>query len=469
MSRIKSFDLQFFGGLFGGTKTQTQRIPKRDPEPEELTNLRKGLYDKIFPGLESFDTDSWNKAKDTANNALNQQNNLMNRLPGSYDQTNSLLQDLMNVTKTGNIPTGVSDRLNESVNKGLQSSMGNMLNGLANRGVVNSSITSQGVNNLSQAAADAYNRNYLSAYQSVIGGLGSALQGSQNNTASLLSGMNALGQIPSQAYEGVAAQLMPAFNLWSQWQNFYQNDDPYDTIVTQKQSSCITGDTLVRLKDGREIPVCELKDDDEIQVWDFETGKVTAVPLMGFFKSKNEDGFDVIRVEFEDGSKVGVIVEHLFFDIDAKKFVAINSGSQEFVGHRFAKVNEAGEVIPVKVTRIYDDGKTSESYGPQPERHYNFLVGGIISGNDGQLGLCNRFEFDVERMTYDEAKRLSDLEKYNTLYYDDMKGIMSEEFFAKNKFSDFGVSIGKGLMTLEELRGYFAKFKDYLFDGGEKD
>ena len=348
--------------------------------------------------------------------------------------------------------------------------MGNMLNGLANRGVVNSSITSQGVNNLSQAAADAYNKNYLSAYQSVIGGLGSALQGSQNNTASLLSGMSALGQVPSQAYEGVAAQLMPAFNLWNTWQNFYQNDDPYDTIVTQKQSSvCITGDTLMRLSDGREVPVSELKDDDEIQAWDFETGKVTAVPLMGFFKSKNEDGFDVIRVEFEDGSKVGVIVEHLFFDMDAKKFVAINSSSQEFVGHKFAKVNEAGEVIPVKVTRIYDDGKTYESYGPQPERHYNFLVGGIISGNDGQLALCNRFEFDVEHMTYDEAKRLLDLEKYGELEYDTMKEIMSEEFFAKNKFSEFGVTIGKGLMTLEELRGYFGKFKDYLFDGGEKE
>ena len=116
MLKIESFDLQFFGGLFGGTKTSTERIRKRDPEPEELTNLRKGLYDKIFPGLESFDTDSWNKAKDTANNALNQQNNLMNRLPGSYDQTNALLQDLVNVTKTGDIPTGVSDRLNESVN-----------------------------------------------------------------------------------------------------------------------------------------------------------------------------------------------------------------------------------------------------------------------------------------------------------------------------------------------------------------
>lgn len=33
------FDLQFFGG----TKQNVQRIAKRDPEPEALTNLRNNL------------------------------------------------------------------------------------------------------------------------------------------------------------------------------------------------------------------------------------------------------------------------------------------------------------------------------------------------------------------------------------------------------------------------------------------
>ena len=458
-------NLQFFGG----TKTSTQRIPKRDPEPQELTNLRMGLYNKIYPGLEGFDAGSWDTAKNISNNAQNQQNSLINRLSGSYNQSNNLLQELANITKTGNIPTGVSDRLNESVNKGLQSSIGSMLNGLAGRGVLNSSVTSQGVNNLSQAAADAYNQNYLSAYQSTISGLGSALSGSLNNTASTLSGINALGTVPGQAYEGAAAQLMPAFNLWKTWQNFYQSDDPYDTIVTQKQSSCITGDTLVRLADGSDIPVSELKDDDEIQAWDFEKGELVLVPLMGFYRGKNEDGFDVIRVEFEDGSKVGIIVEHLFFDMELRKFVAINSDSQEYIGHKFAKVNEAGEVEPLKVARIYTDGKVYESYGPQPEEHYNFIVGGVISGNDGQLGLVNRFDFDAKKMTFDMEKRASDLKKYNVLDYESLKEIMSEEFFIKNKFAEFGVSIGKGLIKHDELTRYFKKFASYLFDKGVKE
>lgn len=222
------FDIQFFGG--GGS---TEQVRKRDPEPTELTNLRGELYNKILPGLQSFDANSWTQAQNTVNNALQQQNQLLGQIPNSISQGNNILNDMMNVFKTGNIPTGLTDKLNSGVNKELQSSMGNMLNGLSNRGVLNSSITSQGISRLGQQAADAYNKNYLSAFNSVINGYGQGLQGALGNTNSLLSGLQAVGNIPSNAYEGAYAGLMPAFNFWKQWQNSYDGREDYDTIVKQ--------------------------------------------------------------------------------------------------------------------------------------------------------------------------------------------------------------------------------------------
>ncbi len=186
-----------------------------------------------MPGLESYSGEDWNTARNIANNALSQQSNLISQVPTALTRGNEIANEMGSIARTGNIPSGVMDKLNASVNSGLQSSMGSMLNSLANRGVLNSSVTSQGVNNLTQAAADAYNRNYLNAYNAVLGGLGSAMQGQQSNTGALLSGINALGNIPSQAYEGVGAQLMPAFNLWRAWQNSYDNREDYDTIVKQ--------------------------------------------------------------------------------------------------------------------------------------------------------------------------------------------------------------------------------------------
>ena len=434
------------------------RYPKRDPEPEALTNLRNSLGNIASQSLGAFDNNNWQTAQNITNQALQTQSNLLGQLGGNNGllaKNQSLVDELANIARTGNIPSGLSNALNASVNQNLQSSMGTMLNNLGKRGILNSSVTSAGMNQLSQAAADAYNRNYQTAYQAVLSGLGQSLQGGQSNVASVLSALGAAGNAPSNAYTGVAAGITPAYNMWKDWQNFYQNDDPYETFAWENNPSggfCITGDTLVTLEDGREIPVAELKDDDKIRVWDFENGCVSSAPLTAFFKGNEE--LDVVRVEFEDGSNVGVIVEHLFFDMTESKFIAINSDSQEYVGHEFAKVTPEG-VVPVKVSRIYLDGKAKKSFAPHTGE-LNYLAGGFISGNDGQLAWCNRFEFDG--MTYDKAKKAADLEKYGRLEYEILTEILSEKFFYANHFDELSVAVGKGLMSIEQLKAYLSQF-----------
>lgn len=434
------------------------KVAKRNPEPEYLTNIRTNLYDKILPGLESFSADDWNTARNTATQALQQQSQLLSKIPETLTQNANIANEIATLARTGNLPSGLAENLNASVNQELQGGIGTMLNNLASRGVVNSSIMSQGVNNLSQQAADAYTKNYMAAYQAALGGMGAALQGQQNNLSGLTTGVYALGKIPEQSYEGAAAQLMPAYNMWKAMQSSYDNREDYDTIVQQDSGSCITGDTRVRLSDGREIPVSELKECDKIQAWDFERGCVVAVPLTAFFRRKRKDGADVIRVEFDDGSSVGVIKEHLFFDLDEEKFVAVNSDSKNFVGHEFAKVTEAGKVIPIKVKAIYMDGKADISFAPQCRGHMNFIAEGFITGNDGQLSLCNRFDFDTEKMTYNMDKKKADLEKYGLLDYGNVKDIISREFFDGNRVEEFSVSVGKGLISADELRKYLSMY-----------
>lgn len=214
----------------GGSTTQYRN---RDPESPELISLRSNLYNAVMPGLQSFSPSDWDTAKQTANNAIQQQAKLLDQLPSTLNQNSSIASEIANVARTGNIPSGVTNRLNASVNQNLQSGMGTMLNNLANRGVVNSSITGQGINNLSKQAADAYNRNYLNAYQSTIGGLSAAMQGQQANMSALMSAANMLGNVPTQAYEAAGAGITPAFNLWKAWQNSYDNRQDYDTVVQQ--------------------------------------------------------------------------------------------------------------------------------------------------------------------------------------------------------------------------------------------
>ena len=216
-----------------GSGGSTQQYRTRDPEPEYLTNIRSKLLDAVMPGIQTFNADSWTKAQNTANQALDQQSKLLSQLPGSLNQSNGIANEIAQVARTGNIPTGVQNSMNASVNQQLKSGMGTMLNGLAGRGVINSSITGQAINNLSQNAADAFNRNYLSAYNATLNGLGTALQGQQGNTAALMTGIQGLGAIPQQAYEATGAAITPAFNLWKALQSSYDSREDYDTVVQQ--------------------------------------------------------------------------------------------------------------------------------------------------------------------------------------------------------------------------------------------
>ncbi len=444
-------------------------VPKRDPEPEGLSLLRSTLSNKVLSGLDAFNSNSWNEAQNITNNALSAQQDILGQLPNALSRSNNLVDELTNIARTGNIPSGVTKALNNSVKNELQSLMGSMLNNLSKRGVLNSSVTTAGTNQLSQTAADAYNKNYMAAYQAVLSGLGQGLQGAQNNTASLLSALGSIGKVPSQVYEGIGSQLTPGFNLREKMQSFYQADDPYQSMYVQDpvdndSSGCVTGDTLITLEDGSEKPIAELTKDDRIKTWDFNTGNLASAPLTVLYKNTVDDGTDIIRVEFEDGSTVGVIYEHLFFDLTEGRFVAINSDNQEFVGHEFAKVDSESKVIPVKVTKIFKDGKAHETFGAQGSGYLNFLTAGIISGNDGQLGLCNMFDFDTEKMTFDADKKAEDLEKYGLFDYENFKSVVSKEFFDNNHCEEFTVAFGKELIDANHLKAYLKKFASCILE-----
>lgn len=436
---------------------------KRDPEPAELGNLRQGLYNNILSGLQGFDPNAWKQAQETTNKALEQQNTLTSMLPDYLKNNQNISNEILNMVRTGNVPTGMMDRQQNYINKQLQSSMGNMLNSLGNRGVINSSITSQGINQLGENAADAYNKSYLEAYNAALSGYGQAMQSGLSNTQSLLSGINALGTIPSQAWEGAYAGLMPTFNLWKNWQNSYDNTETFDTVVPQETGGssgggCLTDDTLVTLSNGFKVKLSNLKDTDEIKAWDFDKGCETSAPLTAFFRHVSEEPIDVYRVKFEDGSNIGVIYEHLFFDLTEGKFIAINADNLDYIGHSFAKVTNEGNIVPLKVIDITKEAANS-AYSPQCKGHLNFLAGkGVITGTDGQLGICNQFDFDTEAMTYHKDKKYVDLQQYGKLDYEEFKDIMPREFFNANHVEELSVAIGKGFITLEKLKAYLRKF-----------
>ena len=69
------------------------------------------LYNKILPGIQSFDPNSWSKAQEISDNAMGKMNGLIDQMPGTLTQGNKFLEGLEGVLTTGDILTGVTDKL----------------------------------------------------------------------------------------------------------------------------------------------------------------------------------------------------------------------------------------------------------------------------------------------------------------------------------------------------------------------
>jgi hypothetical protein len=134
---------------------------------------------------------------------------------------------MLSVIRTGNVPSALTENMQASINRGLQSGMGSMLNSLGNRGVVNSSITGSGISDLSQKAANAMQDGSLNIFNSVLGGYQNAAGGYQNAA----QGYSGIG---TQAFENAGAMLTPAYTMWKDAQTLYDNREDFDTVVRQK-------------------------------------------------------------------------------------------------------------------------------------------------------------------------------------------------------------------------------------------
>ena len=187
-------DLQLFKG--GTTVTNTSTYT---PTPEEralqglqvnfaqalmpnamwLNDVAKNLLDKSM-GAVQYD---FNSANNQAQNQINQAN--------AYNQT----------LASGQLPQEVMDNITNNVSSMAQNSMGNLLNGLANNGVVNSSVTNAAMKDLS----DSVNNTIAQQQQSYM----NTLNGINNGNIT-----NASAGITTAAGAQEAAQ-QPALNLWN--------------------------------------------------------------------------------------------------------------------------------------------------------------------------------------------------------------------------------------------------------------
>lgn len=411
MGKYTSEQIASLGAQYGLDEVQIKSI--MDAANTYKTNTQKSNYSDLMIDIENRATN-----KTILDTALKNDNI-------SQEQYNDLLSRLQ---------TNTYDDYSSVINTDFSQADTSVIDNAYNRG----EITNTQYNNLKTQ----YNKGVVSAITaaSLFYSNGAALDSSTAKAiADKLIGTGWLTQDTKN-------KINDAYN-----QAYNSNDD---------EGGCYAKGTLITIADGTQKAVEDIKVGDSVLVFNHLTGELDVSPISYVFHD-GEKEYEVLKLRFGDAADVEVLFEHGFFDVDSKEYVLINpENAKNFVGHRFYRVTAKNgaydkEIVTLTDYEVYTS--QTECYAVVTAGHINSFANGMLSVTDDIKGLYNIFALD-ENMKYDAQKMEEDIQKHGLFSYEDWKDFVSEEEFAAFNGAFLKVSIGKGLVTQDEIVGYIEKF-----------
>jgi hypothetical protein len=229
----------------------------------------------------------------------------------------------------------------------------------------------------------------------------------------------------------------------------------------------VTPDTLITLADGTQKAVEDLDGTEMLLVWNMYTGEFDSAPIL-FIDSDAVNTYEIIHLYFSDGTEVKVIYEHGFWDYDLNEYVFLRDDAAQYIGHRFNKQETLpnGKLKNKKVrlvnVEIYEEVTTA--WSPVTAGHLCYYVNGMLSMPGATTGLINIFEASGKNMIVDTDAMQADIEEYGLFTYDEFAELfpIPEEMFEAFGGQYLKVSLGKGLITLEELGALIQQYAAFL-------
>ncbi|WP_110953039.1 Hint domain-containing protein [Anaerosinus massiliensis] len=191
----------------GSSSTTTRSIPAQTQNEATLEN-----------GLMKYNTTGLNNASNILNNGINAIGNTVNTdwnsLSKSYNDTMNNVSSGYNDLANGNLPSSYANARQQALTNDMNASVGNAISNLGSRGILNSSVTNNALNNIGQNVSNTLADNYtndLNTYANI-------LNQQAGNAGNLLSNNAAAEQ---SSYYKPSALLSYSSQLSTPSQNMY--------------------------------------------------------------------------------------------------------------------------------------------------------------------------------------------------------------------------------------------------------
>lgn len=240
-----------------------------------------------------------------------------------------------------------------------------------------------------------------------------------------------------------------------------------EVVLHDEKSECIVEGSLITLADGSQKAVEELTGDEMLLVWNLQTGAFDVAPIL-FIDSDAVASYEVIELEFSDGTEVEVIYEHGFWDITLNRYVYLRNDAEDYIGHWFNKqsIDENGNMIwtQVQLEEVEIEIEQTTAWSPVTAVHLCYYVNGMLSMPGGIEGLFNIFEVDSATMKYDAEAMAEDIATYGLFTYEEFSSLVE---ISQDVFDAFGgqymkVAIGKGQIDMQTIATLLDRYSEFL-------
>ncbi|WP_337952338.1 Hint domain-containing protein [Mitsuokella jalaludinii] len=282
-------------------------------------------------------------------------------LAGNYNNTMGTVTNGYNNLMQGNLPSQFAEARRKALNDDLQQTVGSAVSGLADRGIINSSVTNKALDDISEDASSQLAKSYASDLSTYAG----LLSGAASNANQVLAG-NQLAQDASETpteslFQYAQALANPASNMYNTMYSGRMGTGSTTTTTSQPNNSvwstigslgtayilCFTGDTLVTTPQGYK-PIKEIKRGDEVLSLD-EHNKVVTKKVSDVTGAHERD---IVDVYFGDGTTWHTTARQRYYD--GAHFASIDSDEPPQ-----AFVFQGG---PVDVLRVSETGRKALVY-----------------------------------------------------------------------------------------------------------
>ena len=219
---------------------------------------------------------------------------------------------------------------------------------------------------------------------------------------------------------------------------------------------CLVEGTMITLADGTQKAVEDLQVGNMVLAFNHYTGELDVAPVaLNAHAEIPAQLYRVLNLQFSNGVQLRTVAHHGFYDVTTCEYIMLSeSNVNVYIGHEFYYTQDGIHSEIITLTGYYVTEEIVKIFSPVTMEYANYFAAGILNATSipdtNTSGHLNYFEINQD-MKYDAGQMEADIEAYGLYTYEEFAEYMPQEVFDMWCMQYFKISVGKGLITEEEI------------------